>query len=94
MRGHLLALNTMIPLSIEKLSEGNPLRFQCLIVTGSPSIYCNENIFEAFNLALFNSYYQFLIVEFLYIPVKAPRYDIIAEANRMSPVKFLYYFES
>ncbi len=92
MSGHLLALNTMIPLSIEKLSDGSPFRFQCLIVTGSPSICYNENIFDAFSLTLFNSYCQFLIVEFLYIPVNAPRYDIMADANRMSPVRFLYYF--
>jgi hypothetical protein len=65
MRGHLLALNTIIPLSIEKLSDGNPFRFQCLIVTGSPNIYYNEKILDALSLTLLNSYYQLLMVVFL-----------------------------
>jgi hypothetical protein len=47
---------------------------------------------DAFNLTLFKSYYHYLIVLFLYTLVNAPKYDMIADANSISPIKFLYCF--
>jgi hypothetical protein len=81
-----------MPLSIEKESEGNPFKFQCLIVTGSPNTCYNENIVDWFNLNVLSSYYHALIVVTLYPLVNAPKYDIIAEHNSISPTRFLYCF--
>ena len=46
MRGHRLALLTIIPLSMEKVSIGRPATCQLRIFTGSPSVAINENTFE------------------------------------------------
>jgi hypothetical protein len=40
--GHLRALETMMPLSTEKLSAGSPAIFHALMTTGSPSVAISE----------------------------------------------------
>lgn len=40
MRGHLRALNTIIPLSTLNPSVGSPSIFHCRTTTGSPSVPC------------------------------------------------------
>ena len=42
--GHLLQLKINIPLSIDKLSAGNPASYHSLIVTSSTKILCNEKL--------------------------------------------------
>ena len=46
MRGHLLELDTMIPLSILNESTGSPAICQALILTASPKMLLRENISE------------------------------------------------
>lgn len=41
-----LELLTITPLSMEKVSVGNPAIFQALIFTGSPRVLLNENSSE------------------------------------------------
>ena len=45
-RGHLLELDTTIPLSMEKESTGNPAICHALILTGSPSVALREKLAE------------------------------------------------
>eukprot|EP00960_Hanusia_phi_P041008 754792-Hanusia_phi.AAC.1 len=44
--GHLLALVTMMPLSMEKASDGSPLMDQSRIFTGSPSTLDSTKVSE------------------------------------------------
>ena len=46
MSGHRWLLSTMIPLSTEKLSTGNPAIFQSRILTGSPKVFTMEKTLE------------------------------------------------
>lgn len=43
---HLLELATMTPLSMEKLSLGNPKMFHAWILIGSPKVLLRENSCE------------------------------------------------
>jgi len=45
-RGHLRDLNIIIPFSNEKLSDGRPSIFHCLIWTGFPNTVTNEKFYE------------------------------------------------
>ena len=65
-KGHLLELDTTIPLSMEKESTGSPAMCQALILTGSPSVALTEKFLEhkiflslhIFNQSLIHSYRQ------------------------------------
>ena len=46
MSGHLLELDTMMPLSTLKLSTGRPAMFQSRIFTGSPRVAASEKVCE------------------------------------------------
>lgn len=50
---HLLALATITPLSMEKVSLGKPAMFQALILIGSPSVLVSEKSWEQ---GIFNAY--------------------------------------
>ena len=61
MRGHLLELETTIPLSTEKLSTGSPEICHCLILTGSPSVALSEKVSEQGNFFSLHSFCHSLI---------------------------------
>jgi len=44
--GHLRDLNIMIPFYNEKLSEGRPSIFHCLICTGLPKTLTKEKFYD------------------------------------------------
>ena len=58
--GHRRELLTMIPLSTEKASTGNPAICQALIFTGSPSVVVNENVSEQGTFFALQASVQFL----------------------------------
>eukprot|EP00959_Pyramimonas_sp_CCMP1952_P223652 4676334-Pyramimonas_sp.AAC.1 len=43
MRGHLRALATMMPFSVEKASLGSPAMLHSRILTASPSVFTSAN---------------------------------------------------
>jgi len=63
--GHLLQLNMNIPLSIDKLSAGNPASYHSLIVTSSANIRYNVKLSET---GIYNSlqlFTHFVIISYL-----------------------------
>ena len=66
----------MIPFSSEKLSEGRPSMFHCLMRTGLPRTLTSEKFYDL-GISLFFVYSTHSsIIELLNAAVKAPKYAI------------------
>lgn len=76
---------TIIPLSTENESVGNPKIFHALITTGSPRTRCNEKLRSQTILNDVTCLVQFAICSCLNCMVKGPRYAITPDAMRISP---------
>ena len=72
-KGHLLDLKMIIPFSREKLSEGKPSMFHCLIVTGFPRTVTKEKCYEPGIYFYLVSLIHSSMMEVLKAAVKAPR---------------------
>lgn len=82
---------TIMPLSIENKSVGNPATFQALIMTGCPSIALNwKSLEHIISFSLISST-QSLICWLLYSIVNGPKYAIIPELINKSPVTKCFY---
>ena len=81
-------MKIIIPFYVEKLSDGNPSIFHCLIWTGLPKILTKLKVYDPgiyFYLVTFTHYY---IIYVLKAAVNAPKYAIKPEDIKTSPVKF------
>lgn len=87
---NLLAFFMMIAFSILNESEGNPFKVQSLILTGSPKTFYNWKLFEEGIWWSLHCLIHCWMIMVLKAAVKAPKYAIIPDATRTSPVRFTY----
>ena len=88
--GHLLVLSLIIAFSTLNESFGSPNRPQFLICTGLPKTFSRLNLPELGISFSTQSETQSSARSYLNMDVKAPRYAIIPDDIRTSPVKFSY----